>query len=61
MFKLEIEMGNDAMQTPMDIAEALRAVAQSLENYHRPWGAETLIDRISDTNGNKVGVWTLTK
>jgi hypothetical protein len=31
IFKLEIEIGNDAMQTPEDIARALRIVALNLE------------------------------
>ena len=50
-FKLKIELGNDAMQTPEDVAEALEGVASRLKNTGRREGA------IFDTNGNKVGAY----
>jgi len=37
-FKLEIELGNDAMQTPEDVADALEAVASKLKNTGRHEG-----------------------
>lgn len=49
-FTLTIKLGNDAMQTRRDIADALRAVVDKLES-----GA--LDGKIFDTNGNKVGSW----
>jgi hypothetical protein len=47
-FKLEIELGNDDMQTSDHIAEALRNVADQLDRG-APGG------RIVDENGNTVG------
>lgn len=47
-FSLRIELGNDAMQTPEDIVEALRSVARKLE------GGDTE-GTIRDLNGNTVG------
>jgi hypothetical protein len=49
MFKLEIEMGNDAMQDAADIARELRAVADQLEVQQDDDGT------IVDLNGNPVG------
>jgi len=55
-FVLWIELGNDAMQSPADVARALRAVADKLApaNWER---ASQLSSRIGDDNGNKVGEW----
>ena len=52
-FKLEIRLGNDAMQTMDDIAEALERVA--VGNIHN--GQNT--GRIFDDNGNTVGTWSI--
>ncbi len=53
-FTLEITLGNDAMQTPEDVAYALRQVINTLEqigfNSH---------GRIPDVNGNRVGEWSV--
>lgn len=49
-FKLKIKLGNDAMQTPEDVAAALRKVASRLEG-------QTLEGRIRDINGNTVGAF----
>jgi hypothetical protein len=54
MFKLEITMGNDAMQTPYDVAEALRDVLLPLDNGGT-YGT------VRDANGNVVGGWTLSE
>lgn len=54
-FKLSIEMGNDAMQTPRELAEALRELAtrvESIEETETNAGAKVL-----DDNGNEVGTW----
>jgi len=47
-FTLSIELGNDAMSGPCDVAEALESVASKLRA-----GQES--GRIRDTNGNTVG------
>lgn len=49
-FTLEIEMGNEAMRSPEDVAKALRNVA------HRLPGAMDA-GYILDENGNNVGEW----
>jgi hypothetical protein len=48
-FTLRIDLGNDAMREPEDIADALRRVAQMIENSHGAGGS------IMDNNGNTVG------
>jgi hypothetical protein len=47
-FTVKIYLGNDAMQTPEDVADALRRVAEQLENG-------TTEGSIRDINGNTVG------
>lgn len=51
-FTLKINLGNDAMQTPEDIAEALETIAARLRA-----GKEE--GTIRDENGNRVGSWSL--
>jgi hypothetical protein len=51
-FTLTVELGNAAMSTPEDVADALREVADALEA-----GASSGIVR--DVNGNTVGRWEL--
>jgi Ran GTPase-activating protein (RanGAP) involved in mRNA processing and transport len=56
-FTLTIEMGNDAMRTYGDIAQATRLLFSDFANR----GDELLQDgsgRIYDANGNKVGTWS---
>ena len=56
-FRLEIEMGNEAMRTYRDIALATRRIFADFANR----GDELLQDdagRIYDANGNKVGTWS---
>jgi hypothetical protein len=48
-FTLSLELGNDAMRSPDDIADALRRVAQMIENSQSGGGS------IMDNNGNTVG------
>lgn len=48
-FNLTIKLGNDAMQTPMDVARALRELADRMEDR-----AEFDV-AIYDDNGNRVG------
>ena len=55
-FTLRIKMGNEAMQTPEDVANRLLAVANRL-NY----GMDRQSGEILDMNGNKVGEWKFIK
>jgi hypothetical protein len=48
-FSLEIELGNDSMQSGPDVAAALRKVADRIENDLEARGI------IRDENGNTVG------
>ena len=54
-FTLEIELGNDAMQTEDDVARALKEVAKNIRNH----GFDDATEGIFDLNGNKVGEWRL--
>lgn len=56
-FTLEIEMGNDAMRSPGDVARALREAADEIENLvnHRNVYGESGTFR--DDNGNTIGRW----
>lgn len=49
-FVLTIELGNDAMQTPEDVAHALGAVAIKLQHG-------TLSGNVRDWNGQTVGTF----
>ena len=55
-FTLRIKMGNEAMQTPEDVAASLRAVANRLD-----WGMYRRSGEILDYDGNKVGEWGFIK
>ena len=68
-FQLEIELGNDAMQTPGHIATALHNIARDLNNINS-YSYDTLSytpiecgeqGRIADENGNSVGKWEVVK
>jgi len=62
-FTLSVTLGNEAMQSGEDIAQALRSVADKLEAL----GGDPIEDmddydrsgRIADGNGNTVGRWSL--
>ena len=51
-FTLQIELGNEAMQTPEDIADALRKAASKLEAGYGT-------GNIMDLNGNSVGSYAI--
>jgi len=54
-FKLEITLGNDAMQTTEDVARELKAIAGQIVDER----IEDCDGKIYDLNGNSVGrVWT---
>jgi hypothetical protein len=55
-FSLEIEMGNEAMQSYADIAQAVRRIFADFAN--RPELLQDDSGRIYDANGNKVGTWS---
>lgn len=64
-FKLEIELGNDAMQTFGDVLEAFD---RSVHSFVIPrYGTTAVIDGdqefnfVKDTNGNLVGKWSVEK
>ena len=54
-FKVRIRLGNEAMQTAEDLADALRRLAEKVER------ADVSGDHgvIMDTNGNRVGTWDI--
>jgi hypothetical protein len=57
-FTLEIELGNDAMQTPEDVTDALEEVVKQIRDRH--WDGWTPGgESIRDINGNTVGRWSL--
>ena len=47
---LSLEIGNAAMETPVQVARALRSVADRIED-------DALSGVIVDANGNTVGTW----
>lgn len=53
-FKLEIALGNEAMQTGSDVAEALRFIAGRVEANDPIRSASGMIQ---DNNGNRVGTY----
>jgi hypothetical protein len=57
-FTLTIRLGNDAMQTGGDVAEALRKLADRIDTYRD--GSFGANGRIMDANGNDVGEWMVT-
>lgn len=50
--ELHLELGNAAMSTPADVADALRDAADHVEGGR-------LESSIRDRNGNTVGRWTV--
>ncbi len=59
-FKLDIELGNDAMQHGQDIANALKEVGESLDHVMEH-GLRGRSGTIRDINGLSVGKWYVTK
>jgi hypothetical protein len=52
-FVLEINLGNDAMQDRMDVADALKRVSRTLAASPLPEDTQG----VCDSNGNTVGRW----
>ena len=59
-FQLEIELGNDAMQTLDDVITALKASRKSLADGGDVLNAHDR-DILRDENGNTVGSWKVVK
>lgn len=60
VFKLTIRLGADAMQTPEDVAYALRKLTDELSIvWSDIWPSDTS-QNLRDVNGNTVGSWELT-
>ena len=57
-FILTIKLGNDAMQTEIDVANALRNVAAKVETNGTPETTCAYDYKIKDENGNSVGTYT---
>ena len=60
-FRLEIELGNDAMQTLDDVIAALRASRNSLADGNEPLTTGDNDRVLRDENGNNIGKWEVTK
>lgn len=54
-FVLRIDLGNDAMESPAHVAEALRELALRIDEL--PPDATARSGRVIDDNGNVVGKW----
>ena len=54
-FTMTIELGNDAMQTGADIAQAAKLLFSDFSRQHEP--LEENHGSFYDLNGNKVGTW----
>lgn len=59
-FKLEIDLENDAAQSPSDVLAMLRDVEARLDDLGDDWGRLGGGD-IRDANGNRVGYWRRTR
>lgn len=61
-FKLTIELGNAEMQTGRNVAQALKSIAEKVEDTE-DFSEADVYDRtgkIRDDNGNTVGKWAVT-
>lgn len=58
MFKLHIQLSNDAMQGPGDVARALRELADKLDDPGLSSDPYDTTGRIKDANGNTIGFWS---
>jgi hypothetical protein len=60
-FTLTLKLGNEAMNTALDVAEALRKAAHQLNTELGPTEITDIQDgfghAIMDLNGNNVGSW----
>lgn len=56
-FQVTISLVNEAMQTPADIARALRTLASKLTNMDQDLDDQS--GKVFDYNGNAVGTWSI--
>ena len=60
-FSLTIKLGNEAMQTGHDVAEALRRIAIQIDVDcdvdFAGWNCDADQGKVFDANGNSVGTW----
>jgi hypothetical protein len=58
-FTIEIDLGNEGMEAPSDVAQALRKIATRLDDAtDMPLAQHPGIGgNVMDTNGNTVGSW----
>ncbi len=56
-FVLTINLGNEAMQTQEDIAQALHHLGQMLHTHMARFPEAGDLGVIRDANGNRVGGW----
>lgn len=54
ILKIEIEVGNDAMKRPNELADALQQVSRRVRGANMKDGEGA---KIMDANGNSVGRW----
>lgn len=59
-FTLTIELGNDAMQTPEDVAEVLAKLGNGLPTLLGDSFTVNDSYLLRDVNGNRVGGWSVT-
>lgn len=57
-FRLSLYLGNDAMRTPSDIADALRQCAEDIEQLSGLWDM-SMSQNIRDKNGNVAGRYAI--
>lgn len=60
-FKIEIKLGNEAMQDGEHIARALMSLADILVHYDAGGLTPGLSSWIYDLNGHKVGRWRISR
>jgi len=57
-FRLSLYLGNDAMRTPSDIANALKEAAENIEQMAGLWEM-SMSQNIRDKNGNVSGRYAI--
>ncbi len=57
-FRLRLDLGNDAMRTPADIARALRETADQIDQSSNLYGIAHY-QNIRDDNGNTIGQYAV--
>jgi hypothetical protein len=57
-FRLSLYLGNDAMRTPADIANALRSAANEVDQMSGLWDM-SMTQNIRDKNGNVSGSYAI--